>query len=181
MNKKNFEERYEISDAVPIDPTSKTVPAEAFAQALEEFMENRFRGVARVRLENLSAKSVLVSAEYTAYFFKMLLTYVYGRVFINIDISSNNRGLVMFITPEGELPLTDSERRFLIKTARNAGMEVYLTGGGFKLMLSFSDASVHHIYAISVGDGKRVVLGKLCEIFFCGAVTSRVGRSKEEK
>lgn len=170
MLKGDFESRYELSDAVPMDPTARTVPAEAFASALEEFMYDRFRGISRVRMTAISADAILVSAEYAAYFFKMLLKYIYGRVFINIDISSNNKGLVILISSDTELPLTDSEKRFLIKTARNAGMEIYPTDSGFKLTRAFSDAAIHHVYAISVFDGKKVILGKLCEIFYCGAV-----------
>lgn len=168
MIKTEFINKYKLSDAVPMDPTSRTVPAEAFAESLKEFMNDRFRGIARVRTDTISAEAVLVSAEYAAHFFKTLLTYVYGRVFLNIDISCDRHGLVMLITSEEELPLTDTELRFLIKTARNAGMEIYPDERKIKLTLSFSKAALHRVYAVSVGDGKRVMLGKLNEIFYCG-------------
>ena len=117
MIKNDFNKKYELSDTVPIDPTSRSVPSEAFAIALEEFMNDRFRGIASVKTDSLSAEAVMVSAEYAAYFFKMLLTYVYGRVFLDINVSCDEQGLVILITAEEDLPLTDSELRFLIKTA----------------------------------------------------------------
>ena len=80
-------------------------------------MNDRFRGIASVKTDSLSAEAVMVSAEYAAYFFKMLLTYVYGRVFLDINVSCDEQGLVILITAEEDLPLTDSELRFLIKTA----------------------------------------------------------------
>lgn len=172
--KNKFISKYELSDAVPMDPTARTVPAEAFAAALEEFMNDRFRGIARVEARDISAEAVLVSAEYAAHFFKMLLTYVYGRVFLNIEVRTNLQGLVMTIKSDEEIPLTNSELRFLIKTARNAGMEIYPSDNEIKLTLSFSKAALHRVYAVSVGDGKRVILGKFCEIFYCGSVNTAV-------
>lgn len=169
MIKNEFISKYELSDAVPMDPTARTVPAEAFAAALEEFMNDRFRGIARVNTDIISAEAVLVSAEYAAHFFKMLLTYIYGRVFLNIHLSCDPQGLIMLITAEEDMPLTDSELRFLIKTARNAGMEIYPDSRRIKLTLKFSRAALHRVYAVSVSDGKRVMLGKLNEIFFCGS------------
>ena len=169
MIKNEFLNKYELSDAVPMDPTARTVPAEAFVVALEEFINDRFRGIARVKADMISAEAVLVSAEYAAYFFKTLLTYIYGRVFLNINVTYDAQGLVMLITSDENLPLTDAELRFLIKTARNAGMEIYPEGRKIKLTLKFSKAALRRVYAVSVSDGKRVILSKLCEIFYCGS------------
>ena len=137
--------------------------------ALEEFMNDRFRGIIRVSIDTISAEAIMVSAEYTAYFFKMLLTYIYGRTFLNMDIKSEDKALIMTITTDEDLPLTDSERRFLIKTARNAGMEIYPSERKIKLLLRFSKAAYRRVYAVSVFDGRRVILAKLNEIFYCGA------------
>ena len=169
MIKEEFIQKYELSDAVPIDPTARTVPAEAFAEALTEFINDRFRGIARVSTDIISAEAVLISAEYAAHFFKMLLTYIYGRIFIDIDVSCNREGLTILISSENDLPITDTELRFLIKTARNAGMEIYPDGKKIKLSLKFSRAATYRVYAVSVSDGRRVMLAKLNEIFFCGA------------
>ena len=169
MEKNEFIRKYQLSDTVPVDPTLKTIPAEAFVSALKEFIYERFRGIARVNFDNVSCESVLISAEYAAYFFRTLLTYVYGRVFIDIKVSSDSQYLTMIIDSDEELPITDSELRFLVKTARNAGMEFYLQDNKIKLKLAFSKAAIYRIYAVSVSDGKRVMLNKLCEIFYCGS------------
>ena len=169
MVKINFLEKYQLSDAVPMDPTAKTVPAEAFAEALEEFINDRFRGIARVNTVEISTEPVLISAEYAAHFFKMLFTYVYGRVFLHIDLKCDKNGLNIFVRADENLPLTDTELRFLIKTARNAGMDIYPDGSMIELNLPFSKAAFLRVYAISVGDGKRIMLNKLNEIFFCGS------------
>ena len=178
--KTKFISKYQLSDATPMDPTIRSLPAEAFSAAIEEFINDRFGGIARVRSRDLSAEAVLVSADYAAYFFKMLLTYVYGKVFLNFDISCDRQGLTILITSEEDLPLTDSELRFLIKTARNAGMEIYPNGQRIELTLAFSRAALHRVYAVSVADGKRIMLGKLTEIFHCGtACTINTASSKK--
>ena len=169
MVKTNFLQKYQLSDAVPMDPTAKTIPAEAFAEATEEFINDRFRGIARVSTDLISAEPVLISAEYAAHFFKMLFTYVYGRVFLNIDLKCDKDGLNIFVRADEYIPLTDTELRFLIKTARNAGMDIYPYKDRIELYIPFSKAALLRIYAISVGDGKRIMLNKLNEIFFCGA------------
>ena len=169
MEKNEFINEYQISDTHPIDPTLRTVPAEAFAMALKEFTYDRFRGIARVNCDKISCESILISAEYIAYFFRSLLSFVYGRAFINIDISTDKEYLIMIIGSDEALPITDKELRFLIKAARNAGMEFYLVDHKIKLKAAFSKAAIHRVYAISVGDGKQVMLNKFCEMFYCGS------------
>lgn len=169
MAKNVFIEKYQLSDAVPMDPTTKAIPTEAFAEAIDEFISDHFRGIARVNTDRMLANPLLISTEYTAYFFKMLLTYVYGRVFIDIDLKCDENGLNIFISSNEELPLTEKELRFLIKTARNAGMEIYPSKSRIDLNVPFSKAAFLRVYAISVGNGKRIMLSKLNEIFFCGS------------
>lgn len=169
MLKSEFIEKYTLSDATPLDPTAKSIPAEALCYALEEFINDRFRGIARVKTSSLSSEKVLLSAEYTAYFFKMLFTYIYGREFLEINIGCDTKGLNIAIDCEHPLPLTDGERRSLIKIARNAGMQIYPEGNGLYIIIPFSEAAKHRVYASSVKDGRRIMLSKLDEIFFCGA------------
>ena len=169
MLKSEFVQEYRLSDATPLDPTAKSIPAEALCYALDEFINDRFRGIARVRASSPSAEAVLVSAEYMAHFFKMLFTYVYGRVFIEINLSCDRKGLNMLIESESKLPLSDKELRFLIKTARNAGMQIYPDGNKIELMIPFSTAAIRRVYANSVNDGRRIMLAKFNEIFYSGA------------
>ena len=56
-------------------------------------------------------------------------------------------------------------------------MEIYPENRKIKLTLSFARAASHRVYAVSVGDGRRIMLGKLGEIFYCGT-TRTVVKSK---
>lgn len=168
MDKKEFIKEYKIKDALPITPALRVLPAEGFALGIEEFINERFRGVARARAQVASYAGVLVSAEYAAYFFKILLAEIYGRVFLDVRITNDNERLSIIIEHEGELPLAEKQIRDLIRTARNAGMTIGLEEGKILLTLSFSEAAIRRVYAISVNDGRAVMLGKFGEIFNCG-------------
>ncbi len=168
MTKKEFIDRHEISDAVPLDPSRKTLPAEAFASALEEFLEGRFYGAIKVRLDMISAQSILICAEYAAYFFKTLLTDIYGRAFLYVNIESDDKGLNILISADDALPLSESEMRRLIRIARNAGFDIRPEPCSIKLSVAFSHAAIRRVYAVSVVDGRRIMLGKLIEIFYQG-------------
>lgn len=168
MTKREFINHYEIKDAMPVDPAKKLVPAESFYSALCEFLEQRFYGAVKIESRNISARSVLICADYAAYFFKMLLTYVYGREMLYITADSDDEKLSIIILSESDLPLTSGETRSLIRLARDAGMDIYPEARSIRLTLSFSAALTKRVYAISVGDGKLAMLGKLSEIFYCG-------------
>ena len=168
MNKQDFISKFSISNATPLDPSAKGVPAEAFAGALSEFLGDGFRGVIRVHTLDLPQKAVMVCSEYAAHFFKELLCAVYGRIFLEVTIGSSDGGMAIDISYEGELPISEKEMRSLIKIARNAGMSIGIEEGKIKLLLRYSDLMMHRVYAISVSDGKLAMLGKLNEIFFCG-------------
>ena len=166
MNKQEFIKLYKLSDAVPIDPSGKTIKGAALAEAISEFINDNFKGVARVDADVKSTGSVMICAEYTAFYFKTLLSFLHGRVYMNMQILEDDHSLQIIISTDEDMPLTFEERRYLIKLARNAGMEIYPEGKEIKLSLLYSDAARHGVYAISVADGKRVLLGKFYEIFF---------------
>lgn len=168
MTKKEFIEKYSISDTLPVDPSKKALPAESFATAITEFMENKFRGAIKVSQESISAQSILVCAEYVALFFKMLLTYVYGRVMLVMEISSDQSGLNINIHAEEDLPLTDSEMREIIRLARNGGFDIHPDDRCIKLFAGFEPTIARRIYAVTIVDGKRIMLGKMVEIFCRG-------------
>lgn len=180
MNKGEFIKQHEISDACPIDPTRKALPAEAFSSAICDFLENRFAGAIKARAEIISAQPILISADYAAYFFKMLLTYIYGRSFLNAYFESDKNGFHILINADEELPLSDSEQRELIRIARNAGFEIYPESTSLKLTAKFSVAALHRVYAVSIYDGKRIMLGKLVEIFYHGEPLSADPPPKQE-
>ena len=172
MTKNEFIKHYSITDTTPIDPSRKSLPAEAFSSAIAEFMEERFGGAVKVRCDTISAQAILVCAEYAAFFLKTLLTDVYGRAFLNIDIKSDESGLHIVIGAEDKLPVSEQEMRELIRLARNAGFEISCDSGTIMLSVAFSPATVRRVYAVSIFDGKRVMLGKLVEIFCHGELMS---------
>ena len=175
MTSKEFIDKYDLSGALPVDPSSRVIPASSYADALEDFLGEYFRGLIRVEKRLDTVESVLISPEYAAFFFKTLLTYVYGRVFLTLRLYSENDRLVTLIEADEDLPLSDKEMRFLIKTARNAGMEIIPAEKIIKLTLNYSDAAIRRVYAISASDGRARMLSKLNEMFFCGTKYSKVG------
>lgn len=174
MTSKEFINKYNLSGALPVDPSSRVIPAASYAEALSDFLGEHFKGLIRVERELDTANSVLISPEYAAFFFKTLLTYVYGRVFLTLKIFSENDMLVMLIKSEEDLPICDKEMRNLIRTARNAGMEILPADRSIRLTLSYSDAAIRRVYAVSPADGRAGMLKKLNEIFFCGAKYSKI-------
>ena len=170
MNKANFYIEYNLSNATPQTPTLELMMANGFSDAIEEFINERFCGVAKVSKSGISKDSILCSAEYTAYFFKTLLADVYGRVFLDISILSDDKQLTILISHDEPLPLTDKEMRNIIRLARNGGMQIYPSENQIRLTFSFADAALRRIYAINPRDSRSVMLFKLGEIFHCGAI-----------
>ena len=167
MNKNEFIKQYKITDATPIDPSKKALPAAGFSSAIAEFMEERFRGAARVECDNIPATPIFVCAEYAAFFFKALLTDIYCRAFLNIKITSDQKEMSILIEAD-ELPITDSEMRDLIRLARNAGFKILPKANTISLSVEFSPIAIHRVYTVSIIDGKRIMLGKMVEIFCHG-------------
>lgn len=168
MDKNEFINQYKIKAAMPLDPSLRVIPGEGFALAIEEFINDRFRGVARVTAELESYGGVLVCSEYVASFFKALLAEIYGRCFLDITISSDKERMTILVKPDMPLPLEDKQMRNLIRLARNGGMRIFLEDGNIRLTLLFSDAALRRVYAISVYDGRKIMLGKFSEIFYSG-------------
>ena len=166
MTKKEFLEKYKFSDTLPIDPTSKSIKSDAFSEAVFEFINGNFRGIAEVEANVESMQSVMICAEYTAFYFKTLLSFLHGRVYLKIRIWDDETALRIHITSDEDMPLTFEESNYLIKIARNAGMRIQPEANEIRLSLQYSDAACHGVYAIAIADGKRVLLGKFNEIFF---------------
>ena len=168
MTQNEFIKYYSIADAEPVDPSKKAIPAESFSSAIEEFVNQRFPAAVRVKCGNVTAQSILICCEYVAYFFKTLITDIYGRVMLNIEIHSDGKGLYVDIHTDGELPLTDKELRQLIRLARNGGFEFYPEENGIRLSTGFTPTVARRVYALSIADGRRIMVGKMVEIFSCG-------------
>lgn len=168
MNKRDFINEYRIFDSLPIDPSSRVLPAEGFAIGIEEFINERFRGVARARSSVISYSAVSVSTEYVALFFKLLLAEIHGRCFLDIELSSDPNEMTIKISWEGQLPLDQEQIRDIIRTARNGGMHISVTEEKIELKLCFVNSFKRRVYAISVNDGRRVIMSKFNEIFSFG-------------
>ncbi len=176
MNKQEFYNKYKLGDSPVIDPKCKLLFASALSESLVEFLNDRFRGAIEVSSAVKTNKHILISPEYMAMFFRRLLTDIYGRTFLRVLIESDQKSLIIKITSDSPLPLTYEEMNLLIKTARNAGMEIYPTDDEIILVTAFSDSSRHYVYAVSA-DSKRRMLSKLNEIFFCGPPMEQTKKS----
>ena len=114
MQKDNFVLEHRIADAIPTDPSSKILQAGEFAKAVDDFLGSNFYGCVSVSLDNFNSESILVCADFAAYFFKLLLCDIYGRVFLKIRFSNGENELTINISCDEELPLCEDEIRFLI-------------------------------------------------------------------
>ena len=168
MEKIDFINLYKISNFKPLEPTRKAIPSEAFSSAVEQFLDERFVGAISVRTGVISAQPIMICADYAAYFFKMLLTYVYGRVYLNTRIDTDEKGIKITVSADDEIPLTDSELRELIRLARNSGFEIRPDSKSISLTAEFTSNITRKVYAVSILDGRKVMLGKFVEIFCHG-------------
>ena len=169
MQKQEFIESHKISDALPRDPSSKVVLATSFAESIDLFLDEYFRGSIVVENRTSSADWIAVTPEYAAHFFKTLLCYVYGRSLIKIVFSTTANNLVIDIESEVGFSLSDIEIRQLIKIARNAKMEISIEEKSMFLTLKYVNGTRQRVYALSFAEGKHNMLLKLGEIFFGGA------------
>lgn len=172
MTKREFIEKYEIADAMPVDPSRRSLPAEGFSMAIKEFLDFKFQGIVRLSVGTVSAMSILVSAEYVALFFKELFTEVYGRVTLDITVRSDSDRLTILVSSDEPLPIEMTPLRRLIKAARNAGFKFGIEENILVLSAQFSPTRVRRIYAVSVMDSRRIMLGKFVEIFCHGELMS---------
>ena len=168
MTKTEFIEKYSISDTVPVDPSKKALPAAGLSSAISEFMECKFEGITKVICGKIPSMPIIISAEYTAFFFKMLMTNLYGRAMLSFEISNDEKALNIFIKSDIALPLSDSNLRDLIRIARNAGFHITLSEKEIDLSVAFSPVAIHRVYTVSILDGKRIMLSKFVEIFSHG-------------
>ena len=70
MDKQEFTRTYKLSDAVPIDPSSRSIKGVEFAEAISEFINDNFQGIAGVDTDVKSNQPVIICAEYIAFYFK---------------------------------------------------------------------------------------------------------------
>ncbi len=166
MERSEFISKYSISDTPVADPSSNLMHARAFAEAIREFINEGFRASAEVSVSVQSDKSVLICPEYAALFLRMLFNSIFGRVYLNIDISERDGKIIISVSSDTELPLSRRDMNSLTKAARNAGFTVEGIDGEITASLAFSDSEEYSVYAGDFFTGKRRMHAKLCEIFF---------------
>ena len=166
MNQKEFIDKYSIGNIPPSDPSHTLIHARAFAESVSELINEGFRGIAEVNSSVTGSNVILLSTDYAALFFKMLFTYIYGRVYLKIDIIERNSDIIIDVSSDETLPLDMREVNMLIKTARNAGMTVECIDGRITVALEFSKSENYSVYAGDFFSGRRVMHAALCKILF---------------
>ena len=166
MNQKEFIDKYSIGNIPPSDPSHALIHARAFAEPVSELINEGFRGIAEVNSSVTGSNVILLSTDYAALFFKMLFTYIYGRVYLKIDIIERNSDIIIDVSSDEPLPLDMREVNMLIKTARNAGMTVECIDGRITVALEFSKSENYSVYAGDFFSGRRVMHAALCKILF---------------
>ena len=166
MNQKEFIDKYSIGNTSPSDPSRTLMNTLAFATSVREIVHEGFRGIAEVNVSVERNNKILLSTDYAALFFKMLFTYIFGRVYLKIDISEREDAIVIDISADDPLPLERREVNMLIKTARNAGMIVEDIEGRITTSLELANSEEYSVYAGDFFSGKRVMHAALCKIIF---------------
>lgn len=167
MTKQEFCKKYKIAYNEIVNPQKELLYSHSVAEGIKEFLNDSFRGAVEVCSTVSPEKTVALSTEYTATFLKRLVVDVFGRVIIKIAIDSDEENMMLHISSDEPIPLCEEELHQLIKIARNAGFEFYLTEDGMLLTVKFAEDSVYYIYAIS-SQSKRRMRSKLFEMFFGG-------------
>ena len=169
MNEKKpnltFETDFCISDILPADPTYIPAGTRELIFATKDYLDDRFRGIMSVNIINIEDKFLMVCPDYFAYFFKTLLSYIYGRAFLKIEFSVNKDKIEIKADWEENFELSDSQTRNLIRIARNAGFEIYPEKNRIKLSAVCTESIVTQIYAISSDKGYAAIWTSICTIF----------------
>lgn len=164
MKKADFYGTNKISDKRPKDILLSHIQDYDFESALSKFIDSNFRAAAAVEFEHKSCGVIMICEEYTAYFFKLLLKYTFGRKFINIRIDTTDTELNINIYSDGGLPLDYRQKNELIKTARSSGFEVRLTDMGFVLYTALHKNIELAVYVHN--SSKRLFYLALVDMFF---------------
>lgn len=159
-----FNTDFSISDILPTNPTHIPIGTRELIFATKDYLDNRFRGIMRVNIIDIKDKYLMVCPDYFAYFFRTLLSDIYGRAFLNIEFSVN-KDKIQIIADWENFELSDSQTRNLIRIARNAGFEIYPNEKCIKLSAECLESVVTQIYAISPDKGYSTILESICIIF----------------
>lgn len=166
MDKQQYIEYYKISDTRLKDPSLQILNISSLLKALEEFLTCNFRAAVRVEGMSTSDKSVLISPEFLALFFRELICQVHGRALLQLKFHLFDNSVTMTVSADGSVPITLEDGCQLIKLANNAGMEISSQNREITLTIRYSDDALRGIYARNPELAKLFMLSKLQEIFF---------------
>ena len=168
MNKQEFIKAYTICDAVPQRIKKHLYGTKAFSKATKNFIEDNFPGLAEVKDDVYANFSILLNEEQLAQFLKLLLTSIYGRIFLKIHIFCDEKKLRVTITSDSPFPLDYEETNDIIRQARRAGFQLYQCDSGFSLAIALSKKVSMSVYAISADHGALMLKISFNDIFFYG-------------
>ena len=126
-----------LTNRIPDDPNMQIYSAADIVASTSEFIRENFRGLAEVTNRVDSILPVKISAEYFAYFIKLLLKYTKARSFLSIDAKTAFGELVLTVTPDEKLPFSYEEFAYLAHSAKNAGFAVAFTETHFILKAKY--------------------------------------------
>ena len=179
MEKSEFEKRYKFENATPFSPEKYLLNTDALSEALGDFFKKNFSELIELSSDIRIAKKISVSAEYTAFFFKLLLYYIRARAFVQAKVLDLSDELCISIVIDRPVELLLRESTDIIKAARNAGYEIMPTETGYTLRVKYTEDYRMKVFARSCSAPE--LLYALNEIFFINfkkADEQRKGRKK---
>jgi hypothetical protein len=127
----------------------RAVWVSAVADALEKFIEKRYRGIAELERGEIEERLVVVSPDAFAYVAMMLLNAVHGKQKIHFKIETKNGRILLKITPIS-IFTDDPCREFdFIRAVRESGLEVDITDEEYVLFADIARPAIFHVYATS--------------------------------
>lgn len=166
MNSTEFSAAHSITDAAPQRIKKNAFTTKAFAKCVKEFIEQNFAGLAEVECDIPVNLWILISSDYAAYFFKKLLTDIYGRIFLKISLLTDEKQLTITIKSDSPFPLDYYKTNELIRQARNAGCEILSADEGFVMTIPILKEASLSVYAIPVDHCAQIIKRSFNNIFF---------------
>ena len=128
----------------------RAVWVSSVAEALEKFIDKRYRGIAVLERGEMEERLVVVSPDAFAYVAMMLLNAVHGKEKIYFKIEAKGGRLELKITPSSIFK-DDPCREFdFIRAVRESGLEVNITDEEYVLFADIARPAVFHVYATSL-------------------------------
>ncbi|MBQ7387526.1 MAG: hypothetical protein IJW03_05120 [Clostridia bacterium] len=165
MKKSTFNEKYGITDAKPTSLAVIKTTISSFTLSVEQFFKSRFDGLVVVETEFSQHNSdyITICAEQTAYFFKLLLTYLQDEAVIRIKMSCDAENkFIIKIESDGFKSISSPELYEIVRSAKSAKFIPYETERGILLKRPYKTSISYRVYATS----PRALADAFEKIFF---------------